>query len=251
VAVIGMLPMTVGVATGTGIAGGEDQEAALRAYRVAIEQVDPGGLGNLGWRLRQHSALIRYRPYLRTPRLALRGAWEALRGGHEVTRAELDADATMDWTTETDPRRVKRNTAPDGEVYDYRRPSSPTTSDPIAARLYEFFSRSKVSFTQLEALVDDLRDAGVEPVLALAPVDRAPIEAAGADLGTLDDVAAQIVAWGDEHDVAVDDQFTRDWDSSLFHDRNHLDLAGARRWSRIIGDRLGELCEAKRLGDAC
>jgi hypothetical protein len=251
VAVIGMLPMTVGEANQTGVKGAESQEAALGAYRTAIEQVDPGGVGSLGWRLRQHSGLIRYRPYLRTPRLAVKGAWVALHGGHHVTQAELDADATMDWTKETDPRRVKRNTAADGEVFDYRRQSVDTPSDPIGARLYELFAKAPTTFTQLDRLVRDLKANGVQPVLAIAPVDRTPLTAAGADLSPLDQVAGQIVRWGREHGVPVDDQFTEHWDSALFHDRNHLDLAGSRRWSRQVGRFLGDLCEQHRLADAC
>ena len=248
VAVIGVLPMSV---QRIKVKGGEGQKQAVRAYSTAIELVDPGGVGSLGWRLRQHSALIRYRPYLRSPSLALRGAGVALQGGRTVTAADLAADANMDWTTETDPRRVKRNTGPDGAIYDYRRPSIDTPRDDVGAAIYTVFAKSRTDFSELDALVTSLRARGVRPVIAVAPVDRGPLIAGGADLAPLDRVAGQIEEWGRRHQVAVNDQFTERWASPLFHDRNHLDQAGARRWSTLIGDWLTELCGTGQLGDAC
>lgn len=241
VAVIGLLPMSV---LQIDLEGGEGPQQALEAYRVAIEQVDPGGVGNLGWLLRQRSDLIRYRPYLRSPKLAADGTWSALHGGDEVTPEELAGDATMDWTKETDPRRVARTTDPDGAVQDYRVPSIPTEADGIGAKIYTKFGEGTVDFTELDAFVDDLESAGVTPVIAIAPIDRGPLTKGGADLAPLDEVAAQIEAWGAARGIAVNDQFTEDWDPELFHDRNHLDLAGAKQWSTVVGSWLNDLCAA-------
>jgi hypothetical protein len=241
VAVIGLLPMSVMTID---LEGGQGPEQALKAYRVAIEQVDPGGVGNLGWLLRQRSDLVRYRPYLRSPKLAADGTWSALHGGDPVTKEDLAGDATMDWTKETDPGRVARTTDPDGAVHDYRVPSIPTEADGLGAKLYTKFGEGTVDFTALDAFVDDLEADGVTPVIALAPVDRGPLTKGGADLAPLDAVAGQIEAWAADRGVAVNDQFTEDWSSDLFHDRNHLDYAGAKRWSTMIGAWLNDLCGA-------
>lgn len=242
VAVIGLLPMQVMSIDLDAGKQAQGPEQALAAYRVAIEQVDPGGLGNLGWQLRQRSDLIRYRPYLRSPELAVDGARTALDGGIEVTPEDLAGDATMDWTKETDPGRVARTTDPDGSVHDYWTQSLPVDADAIGAQLYEKFGQGTVDFDALDAFVTDLEAAGVTPVIAIAPVDRGPLEKGGADLGPLDDVARQIVAWGEERGIAVNDQFTEDWASDLFHDRNHLDRDGSQRWSTLIGTWLDDLC---------
>lgn len=246
VAVIGILPMTVQTID---TAGAENPLAAIDAYEAAIDQVDPGGFANLGWKLRQRSDLIRYRPYLRSPSLAAQGLWNAVRG---VDPDPVDGpDLTMDWTKETSPAQVAANTAPDGEVYDYRQPSVPTAADPVGAALYNRFGRSGTDLGELQALVDGLRARGVVPVVAIAPADRRPLQAGGADLAPLDDVARQIEAWGHREGVPVNDQFTEEWASDLFHDRNHLDEAGARRWSTVVGSWLGDLCAAHQLADAC
>lgn len=241
VAVIGLLPMSV---LTIDLEGGEGPEQALEAYRVGIEQVDPGGVGSLGWQLRQRSDLIRYRPYLRSPGETVDGARSALTGGNEVTAEELAGDATMDWTKETDPGRVARTTDPDGAVQDYRQPSIPIEADTIGATIYTKFGEGTVDFTALGSFVDDLEAAGVTPVLAIGPVDRGPLTEGGADLGPLDDVSRQIEAWGAARGIAVDNQFTEDWSSDLFHDRNHLDLAGAKEWSKVVGAWLDDLCGA-------
>jgi hypothetical protein len=248
VAVIGILPMSV---QRVEFSGGEGQVQAIEAYESALDQVDPGGIGSITWRLRQESALIRYRAYLRSPSLTARGIAIALRGGKHVTAEDRAKDATMDWTTETDPDRVARNTGADGEVYDYRRPSVPMDGDPLGAKIYERFAQSPTDFGELASLVASLRDQGVTPVIAIAPVDRARLEGGGADLGPLDALARRIEAWGEARGVPVDDQFTEDWDPAGFHDRNHLALTGARRWSAEVGAWLGDLCRDHRLGDAC
>ncbi|HWJ98015.1 MAG TPA: hypothetical protein VNQ33_07635 [Acidimicrobiales bacterium] len=241
VAVIGLLPMQVMKIDVTGAQGPEE---ALAAYRVAIEQVDPGGVGDLGWELRQRSDLIRYRPYLRSPEQAADGAWTALHGGLEVTPEDLEADAAMDWTKETDPGRVARTTEDDGSVHDYWSQSLPVDADALGGQLYQRFGQGTVDLAALDAFVTDLEAAGVTPVIALAPVDRGPLTKGGADLTPLDDVSRQVEAWGKERGIAVDNQFTQDWPSHLFHDRNHLDREGAKRWSTEVGSWLAELCGA-------
>lgn len=246
VAVIGILPMTV---QAIDTEGAQNPLAALDAYEAALDQVDPGGVGSWGWKARQRSDLIRYRPYLRSPSLAAKGLWAALRG--DEGDAVDGPDLTMDWTTETDPAQVAANTAADGEVYDYRQPSAPVEADPIGAALYNRFGRADTDLTALQALVDGLRRQGVTPVVAIAPADRGPLVEGGADLGPLDEVVREIQAWGEREGVPVDDQFTQDWDRTLFHDRNHLAEAGAKRWSDELGAWLGELCQARQLGDAC
>ena len=177
------------------------------------------------------------------------GLWRALGNRDE----EPPAEPGLDWTTETDPDRVADATAPDGEVYDYRQPSLPigAEGDPVGTAIYTRFSEAGTDFSGLDALVDSLRSQGVTPVVAIAPVDRAPLEAAGADLSALDAVAAEVQAWGAANDVEVNDQFTQDWDPALFHDRNHLAEAGSVRWSEELGRWLTDLCATDRLGDAC
>lgn len=250
IVVIGILPMTV--LDGAPLEGEDilaEQEQANAAYEAAIDQVDPGQFGDLGWQLRNRSSLIRYRPYLRSPSTA----WDALRAtvaGDDPEPPATD-DTDLDWLTETDPARFAANTGPDGEIYDYRSPSLPTDADPLGAALYQAFAKGTTDYSGLEDLVDAITDAGAQPVIAIAPVDRGPLEAGGADLAPLDAIAADLVAWGEDRGIPVDDQFTEDWDRSLFHDRNHLDAEGAQAWSTHLGRWLQEQCAAGALAPAC
>ncbi len=240
VAVIGMLPIAVlsgdFVSDQRGLA--EPQEA-IDAYRAALDQVDPGGFRGTGWELRQRSALVRWRPYLRSPSQVARGVSGVF--GHGPTE-EPDDGRPVDWRTETDPARILASTGPDGAIADYHSSSLPVDEDPIGAALYDTFAKGTVDLSALQDLVDGLRDRGITPVIALAPVDRLPLIGGGADLAPLDDLVADIEAWAAERDVPVDDQVTETWSPELFHDRNHLDEDGAAEWSAHVGRWLQDLC---------
>lgn len=224
------------------------------AYRAAFDQIDPGGLGSAGWQLRQHSALIRYRPYLRSPSLLADGVGNVLTGGAPDPRPIGDVEdgpTAMDWQAETDPRVVASLTAPDGEILEYRSPSPPVTGPEAATTAFTAASSFPVDLDPLAALVDRIRASGAEPVLALAPVDRLVLEQFGGDLSGLDELTQQLVAWGEERRVPVLDRFTEAWPADHFHDRQHLSRVGAERWSTDLGSFLAERCAAGDLGSAC
>lgn len=242
VVVISMLPMTVSdVDTRT-----KNYQQARRAYRSAFDQIAGGPL-DLTWRARQRSALIRYRPYLRQPTLLLRGIGRTLTGTDDPTPTPGD----MNWEQEPDPEVVKVNTGPDGEVYDYSKRSLPVTSDPGGAFIYRQFAKGRLDLAKLDRFVAELRAKGIEPVIFVPPVDRGPLEQGGADLSVLDGWTRSLVAWADAHDVPIHEEFTKDWSSDLFHDRNHVDTAGAQALSKVLGRFLATLCDQGKLGDAC
>lgn len=245
VVVIGMLPMTVARIDAIGL---DDYEKPRKAYQSAIDQITGGRLGTLGWRLRQQSALIRYRPYLRQPTLLWNGLRATLDGGRS---APSQTDTNLDWTQETDPARVAENTGPDGHVYDYHQQSTPTSTDPLAAAIYDVIAQGSLDLSGLADFVADLRARDITPVILLLPIDRAPIEAAGGRLSVIDGWSRSLQRWADENRVPMRDEFTTEWPSDLFHDRNHLDLAGARRLSARVGAWLGDLCDAGDLPGGC
>lgn len=219
------------------------------SYQSAFDQIDPGGLGSIGWKLRRYSALIRYRPYLRQPSLLIGGLRGALGLGEQ--RDDTPHPNGIDWKTETDPRVVAKNTAPTGEVYDYQTRSTAVTTDPLGAAIYRVIARGRPDFTKLDALVKSIRSRGATPVVALAPIDRTVLKASGLDFGRFDALVAQIQQWGSRHRVPVNDAFTSDWSADDFHDRTHVDLAGARRWSDQVGTWLSGLCRDGTLTGAC
>lgn len=245
VMVIGMLPMTVGRFDNIDT---DAYEKPRQAYLSAIDQITGGRLGTLGWRIRQRSALIRYRPYLRQPTLLWRGLRTTLAGGRAAPSSD---DAGIDWKKETDPVRVAENTGRDGDVFDYHQPSEPTSTDPLAAALYDVFEKGTLDLSGLADFVGELRAQDITPVLLLLPIDRAPILAAGGQLSVLDGWSRAMQRWADRNHVAMRDEFTTEWPSGLFHDRNHLDLAGARRLSAKVGTWLGQLCDTGDLPGGC
>ena len=246
VVVIGMLPMTV---SDIDAMDSDDYTKPREAYLSAIDQITGGRFGSAGWELRQRSALIRYRPYLRQPPLLWEGIVNTLQGGIDATAPE--GGGGMDWKKETDPAVVLANTGDDGEVADYREPSIPTEADPIGAALYTRFSQARLDLDGIEAFSADLRDQGITPVVVLLPVDRGPLEAGGADLATLDSWSEAVAEWGAANDVPVLTEFTEDWDPTLFHDRNHLDAQGAEALSTQVGAWLQDLCTAGDLHEGC
>ena len=251
VAVIGMLPMAA-----SRIDVKADPAAKnVAAYQAAFDIIDPGGLGSIAWRLRQRSALIRYRTELRQPVLLFKGIGRATQDlvGDEADDAKDPANDAkgIDAETETDPKAVARNTAPTGEILDYRQASLPVTKDDVGAAIYKIFEDGTPYYSLLARLVDTLRSHGTVPVIALAPIDRKPLIAGGVDFVRLDRLATELARWGADHGVPVLDTFTSTWPSDLFHDRNHLDLAGAKRWSVEVGTWLDQLCRQHELGSAC
>ena len=246
VVVIGMLPMTVADIEAVDSASYTEPRDA---YSDAMDQITGGSFGDLGWALRQRSALIRYRPELRQPDQLARGVRAVLRGGDDT--AAPGPGTGMDWTTETDPATVLANTGPDGEVFDYHASSLPIDADPLGSAIYRTFEEGSLDLQGIEELTAALRGDGVEPVIVVLPVDRGPLEAGGADLSVLDAWTASLQDWAADHDVALLDEFTAPWPSDLFHDRNHLDVDGAAELSRVVGDWLAELCGEDRLPGAC
>ena len=59
------------------------------------------------------------------------------------------------------------------------------------------------------------------------------------------------VAWADDEGIPIHEEFTRSWASDLFHDRNHLDEAGAQRLSETVGAWLQDECDAGDLFADC
>lgn len=217
------------------------------AYRAAFDQIDPGGLGSLGYRLRQRSDLIRYRPYLRSPT----ALWSGVRATFAGDEPEPADDGRMDWETETDPERVLRLTAADGEVLEYRQPGTTDGSNEMAVAAFTAAGSLPYDFEQLEAVLDVVRSHGAVPVVALAPVDREVLDAAGADLRGLDVLVTELETWTSERDVPLLDRFSERWPAAWFHDRQHVAEPGAERWSRDVGEWLADLCERGELGGAC
>jgi len=217
------------------------------AYRSAFDQIDPGGLGSLGWELRQRSALIRYRPYLRSPSLVWKGIVATVSGDENPPVS----DVGMDWETETDPDRVLALTEPDGEVLDYRAPPGPLGDEAMAVAAFNAAGALPVDMEPLQEMVDTVRASGATPVIAIAPLDRTVLEDRGVDLTALDGRVDELAAWADEHDVAFFSEFGETWPPEWFHDRQHVAGPGAEAWSRNLGQFLAEQCDQRKLGDAC
>jgi hypothetical protein len=253
--VLARLQPRVVVISVLGIPGAEDQTevvtvnvGAQEAYRAALDQIDPGGLGTLGWELRQRAALIRYRPLLRSPSNVWQGLVATVRGDDEPA---TPPDAPMDFATETDPERVRELTEADGHVLDYRTPGIPGGADVAGGITLEAFGSITPDYGPLEDLVELVRDRGAVPVLTLSPIDRAAFEADGAPVENFDARTADLVRWGEANGVPVHDISGDAWPSSWFHDRFHVAEAGSEAWSRDLGTWLDERCSDGALAPAC
>lgn len=246
IVVIGLIP---GVAIDYRDLGFEVPDDPGPAYRSAFDIIDPGVLGGQGWRLRQHSALIRYRPDLRDPTALFQGLVNTVTGGPEH-RERDPGDFRLDFQKETDPVLVAENTQPDGEILDYRNESVPG-DDSLAVAAFTVLGREKPYYRDLQRLTTAVEDSGAIAVLAIAPVDRARLVAAGADLSGMDGQRDQLVAWASERGYPVFDRFDTAWPPDHWHDREHVAAPGSRRWSRELGRWLEDACREGQLGDAC
>ncbi|MGN6693236.1 MAG: hypothetical protein ACTHN0_03585 [Aquihabitans sp.] len=245
IVVISMLPSAV---VDFSKAGFDPAEKTGPAYRSAFDQIDPGGLGSVGWQLRQRSALIRYRPYLRSPSKVFEGIKATLDGGAPEPQR---SDDRMDWETETDPARVLQLTADDGEILDYRDASLPGGDDKLTVAAFNASAALPDDMAPLEQVIETVKASGAVPVVALAPIDRERLKASGADMASLDRQAERLAAWVEDHDVALFDSFEEEWPREWFHDRQHVAEPGARAWSKALGTWLAEQCRDAKLGDAC
>ena len=245
VVVISMLPSAV---VDFSEAGFDPAEKTGPAYRSAFEQIDPGGLGSVGWQLRQRSALIRYRPYLRSPSNVFEGVKATFGGGDAEPQRD---DDRMDWETETDPERVEALTAEDGEVLDYRDPSLPGGDDKLTVAAFNASAALPDDMAPLADVIDTVKASGAVPVVALAPIDRERLAASGADLASVDRQAERLAAWVEGRGVPVFNEFEEAWPQAWFHDRQHVAEPGAEAWSTALGSWLSEQCREGKLGDAC
>lgn len=245
VVVVGIFPSAVVDLTGLKT---DPKDHTIAAYRSAFDLIDPGGLGSLGWKLRQESALIRYRPYLRKPA----DVWEGLRTTVSGGADQPDPKGlTMDARTETDPAKVKALTAADGEILEYRQPSPEGTSNAVAVAAFTQVAKLPLDFRPLGALFDEIEASGARPVLAVAPIDRGVLERDGARLDGIDGIEHRLQAWAARRDIPVFSEFSQSWQASWFNDRQHVSDAGAEQWSKELGTWLQEQCTSGTLGDAC
>jgi hypothetical protein len=220
---------------------------AQKAYRSALDQIDPGGLGSLSWELRQRSALIRYRPLLRNPNLL----WQGITNTLGSDDGPADPIRPMDFATETDPARVRALTESNGEVLDYRDPGQPGSEDVVAKVTLEALGQAKPDFAPLERLVETIRAHGAVPVLTLAPINREAFAAEDANLGNFDDRTTDVEAWAKAKGIPVHSVAQETWPSDWFHDRFHVAEKGADAWSQDLGSWLHDECAAGELRPAC
>ena len=245
VVVVGIFPTAVVDLSGIET---DPTDRTLAAYRSAFDLIDPGGLGSWGWKLRQESALIRYRPYLRKPTDAWEGLRTTLSGG---TDAPDPKGLTMDARTETDPAKVKALTASDGEILEYREPSPVGTSNAVAVAAFSQVSKLPLDLGPLGDLFDEIEASGAAPVLAIAPIDRAVLERDGARLDGVDGFEQQLTDWAKANDIPVFSEFSQAWQASWFNDRQHVSEAGAQQWSKELGTWLEQECTSGSLVDDC
>lgn len=229
----------------------EDPNAqAAIAYQRAIEEVDLDLPAGLGRELRRHSALVRYRPWLRDPALAARGLGNAIGITERPDPTEPGAFG-MDWKTERDPRVVASNTHRTGEVDDYRSPSIAVNGDDTTIRILDRLALVPLDLGPLDRLLTALADQGVDVAIAISPIDRAVLEPAGFVFTPFERHIATITTWAADRGVPVLDSYGERWDATDFHDRTHVALGGAQRWSERVGTWLAQLCDAGRLPKAC
>lgn len=245
VVVVGLLPSAGLDLSDTDL---DPAEGTAEAYRSAFDQIDPGGLGSISWELRQRSALIRYRPLLRSPSAAWHGLQNTLQGGIEDP---TDDDPTMDARLERNPRKVLALTGEDGELLEYRPDTAPGLGNEAAVAAFTAASQLPTDLGPLQDLLEAIEASGAQPVLAIGPVDREVLERDGADLSGLDELDDELQAWAAERGVPTFSVFDQTWPAADFNDRQHLDASGAQRWSEELGAWLAQQCEEGTLGEAC
>jgi hypothetical protein len=236
VVVVGLLPTSLAVLTGSGAAF---QASSDSSYAAAIDTIAPRGIARLEKPAAKHFALIRYRTGLRQPTTLIEGLRVAVGGKAHAVDPSLD------------PTILQKALAPTGETIEYRDPPTFDGPDPEMGADLAKVGRAHMSYSGLEHLLRSLRDEGVVPVLAIAPMDRKGLIASGLDFTDLDAIAAKAADVAEHLHVPVLNSFGADFASDEFHDRQHLDAAGSKRWSREVGAWLDDLCGRRLLDQAC
>lgn len=239
-AVLGLTPLdvpTVGIF-------GVSKPAVADAFTRSLDQLEPSRLQRADEAVSEHSALVRRRALFRSPGELWRGLSDT------VHDSDKEFEGAGPVTLEDGTRGVRdRRTwqeeliAPRGGIRTYWGYEFDGTSDsrvsPIEQRA---LATSNVDRLQVGAVLDAIRDEGVEEiVVVIPPHDRTALEATGLDLAQFDRLADQLVDLSEAEGMAVLDLSRSQWDHADFFDPAHLSRGGSDRFSRWLARELDSL----------
>ncbi|HEY4375776.1 MAG TPA: hypothetical protein VGM93_01405 [Acidimicrobiales bacterium] len=236
VAVVGLFPIEL-----ISFSGGAQQYESRSddAYREAFDKIDPSGLGRLDRTLQGWSALFRYRDGLRNPGDLYDGIRSLVTGAGPRLPDNPDPGATRAFVERT------------GENREYQASPQAIRPDPAFAKNMNDLATGTFVLKPLTDLLRSLRREGVRPVVALLPIDRTTLTAAGVDFTPLDRTDTKIQQAAAQLHVPVIDGFRQSYAPNLFHDQLHLDLTGARQWTEAVARQIDRFCATRALGRSC
>jgi hypothetical protein len=187
------------------------------AYRKAIGTANP--LDDIDHWARKHSELARQRTNLRRPRTLF-----------DLARRAKSVDAKMSSSGELDDRR---DASLDTEHPLHRR----AERNQLAA-----FAVGGQEASALSGLINSTREMGANVLLVNLPVTDIFIDAAPKGREDYTDYAATLSKIAAESGAHYWDAMTEPWQPELFADVNHLNGAGAQRFTSAIAAPLTNAC---------
>jgi len=226
--ILGIHPLQVGKAKG---ALDELNLLTSKGIDVAIRQTTVRRWSPLQEDAEHWSALVRQRSLFFRPGVIVRAVRDRVEGRTAASQQE-----------EQNPTFWSRNMTGRGYNAQYASQPDEATTDTNMASLLNKLYGGGYDLGGLEATLRGLRRPGTQVVLVLTPMDRTTLIASGWNPVPYAKASADIALLTRRLGVPMLDLSDRVWESSLFHDKLHLDQAGADRFSAEVADWVNQLC---------
>lgn len=228
VVVLGMNPVDVLQSYYT-----EGELAVVNAsFHSRFREIEQGPAAAINRVAYDDSYLIRYRGSLRAPFHVVEAAWNTATF-QEPQGIWSRPDGFFD-----------RNVAADGASLLYR---GRTFDGEVSDKLVDDLQRtldSDLREGRIDRLVDQVEEAGHDPVVVIPPVSLSILSQHGIEAARWREVAAQIASEAQRRDVPVVDFSTVDYPDSAFSDPMHLNAAGTERFTDELAAAIDQHCLA-------
>jgi hypothetical protein len=238
--VLGLTPLDVPTLSIFGVS----KPAVEAAFEASFDDIHPDALQRADDNVSDMSVLVRRRSVFRSPGELWRGITDTIDGqekqfgGDGPVTFEDGSQGVRDrrtWETRLlGPRGTNRTYW--GHAYDG------TTESRISPSERAAYETSSLDRPQLLGAVDAIRDAGVDDIVVLLPPhDLATLATTGVPLATYHRLAADLVDFAQDEDLAVIDLSAVQWEHADFYDPAHLSKQGAQRLTRLLAAQLDQL----------
>ncbi len=218
-----------------------DAQQATTSYNFYLRRIESSPLTSIDKKLSSISDLVKYRSDLQNPSTF----FDAVKG--TVTGAklpEVNPEDTLAF--------ARRSTSPLGRNLQYGQVPDRVVPDTSMARVLQRVLTNQVQLGDTERLLTYLQDHHQTVVVVVMPIDMTTLVPLGLDPHRFTHAVDALKQLDDRKGVPTLDYSALALDPLDFHDKVHLDDAGADAFSKQLAGDLDRLCRSKELpSEAC